>query len=341
MFHNLFVFDNIVSYILYASLLAYLHWRVTEGHTPLWSKVTIARETVVAVVLPLTLVVGGLMVWYVNVPGITTSRLLITALIPQQQLPDGTVVRQTPEDMLAAYRRALEIDQLGRQEVREQLAQRAAQMNRSEEVSDATKQAYRDLALAEMEAELARNPNSARLQLFMGSLYGNIGRIQDAETVLVRAVELTPTKQTALIQLGEIKVILGKTEEGLALFKQAFELAPEYRQARTMYAMALIRTGSDKEAVDLLTEEYGTPAVDDSRLFMAWIDAKRFDIAAMILEERVAKNPGDVQQAVSLAAAYKELGRMDEAVALLSDVAERYPEYADQMQQFITELQQK
>lgn len=337
-FHNLFVFDNIVSYILFFSVLAYLHWRVTEGHVPLCEKVEVSRETVFAVALPVVLVVGGLTMWYVNIPGITTSQLLISALMPQRQGLNGTAVNQTPEDMLATYKEALAIDQLGRQEVREQLVQRAAQMQNAQGVNVGTKTAFRDLAVLEMQRELERNADSARLQLFMGSLYSSVGRMQDAETTFEKAVALTPTKQTALFQLGEVKAMLGKQDEALALFKKAYELAPAYDDARKIYAAALVRSGKDKEAVDILTEAYGTPAVDDARLFAAWTQAKRYDIAAIILEARVAKSPGDVQQTVSLAAAYKELGRKDEAVKLLETLSATHPEYRVQMDGFIKEL---
>lgn len=338
MFHNLFVFDNLVSYILYASLLAYLHWRVTEGHDPLWRKVEVSEQTVNAVVLPVTAVLLVATVWYVNVPGIKTSQLIIEALVPQVRMPDGTVQQRSPEEMLAAYEAALAIDQLGRQEVREQLVQRAMQMIRAEGVSPETKERFRDLAQTEIEREIDRNPDSARLWLFYGSFLGQTGKLEESEVAFERAVELTPTKQTALQQLAEVKLILGKNEEGVELTKRAYELAPENEDALRIYAMALIRSGNDKEAVDLLTERFGTPAVDDSRLFMAWVQADRYDIAADILEQRVEANPDDVQQVVSLAAAYRELGELERAIQLLEDTKEAYPEYAEQMDQFLTEL---
>lgn len=279
------------------------------------------------------------MIWYVNIPGITTSRLLIDALTPQHVRADGTVVQQSPEEMLEVYKRALAIDALGRQEVREQVVQRAADMLRAQGVKQETRDAFRDLAVAEMERELARNNESARLWLFHASLLANIGRLEEAEKAFEAALERTPTKQHALMQLGEVRIARGKTEEGLALFKQAYESAPQFDELARLYAAALVRTGRDKEAVDLLTERFGTPAVDDSRLFMAWVQAKRFDIASKILEQRVENDPDNIQEIISLAAAYRELGRTNEALSLLRGVAERKPEYKEQMDAFMLEVQ--
>lgn len=338
MFHNLFVFDNLVSYILYASLLAYLHWRVTQGHDPLWRNVEVREQTVHAVVLPVAMVLMVAVIWVANVPGIKTSQLIIEALVPQVRMPDGSVQQRSPEDMLAAYEAALAIDKLGRQEVREQLVQRAMQMIRAEGVSAETKERFRALAETEIKREIDRNPDSARLWLFYGSFLGQTGKMEEAETAFERAVELTPTKQTALQQLAEVKLLLGKNDEAVELTKRAYELATVNDDALKVYALALIRTGNDKEAVDLLTERYDTPAVDDTRLFMGWVQANRYDIAAQILEQRVETNPDDVQQVVSLAAAYRELGQVEQAITLLENTKEAYPEYADQMDQFISEL---
>jgi O-antigen ligase/tetratricopeptide (TPR) repeat protein len=337
-FHNLFVFDNIVSYILFVSVLAYLHMKATEGHDPLWAKATVSNEMVMSVALPLTLVVGGVIFYYANMPGINTAQTIIQALIPQRALADGTVVQNTPKDILAAYKQALSYDQLGRQEVREQLVQAAANMQRAQGVDEVTKAAFRDLAVTELKREIDRNPDSARLWLFMGSLNSSIGRISDADAAFTEAVKLTPTKQNALFQLAEVKLAENKDADALELFKKAYELAPAYEEAAKLYALALIRNGKDKEAVDLLTKQFGTAAVDDSRLFVEWTNAKRFDIAAMILEARRATNPNDLQTEVSLAAAYKELGRKDEAIALLNGIIVSHPEYKDQMNTFIKQI---
>lgn len=338
MFHNLFVFDNIISYILFASVLAYLHFRVTEKRAPLFEDVTVAKETVTAVALPVVLVVGGLLLWYLNVPGIQTSQALIRALIPEKKLANGQVVRQTPEEILDTYRVALGYDQLGRQEVREQLAQMASTIQRSEEVDQKVKNDFAVLTMREVEKEVERNPESARLRLFAGSIYGIYGYIDKAEETYRKVVELSPSKQAGLFQLGEVLLYEGKNDEAVELFKRAYELDTRYDDAARLYAIALIRAGKDKEAVDLVTKQFGSPYHFDERLYGEWANAKRFDIVVTILEERVAQNPDDLQLKVSLAATYKELGEIDKAVVLLTKAKEESPEYTEQIDTFIKEI---
>ncbi len=332
--HNLFVFDNIISYILFVMVLAYIHFKATEKSAPMFSEVEIRKETITAVALPVVLVVCGAVVWYVNVPGIKTSQMLIEALTPQV-LPSGQRVPLPPEDVLAKYKEALSYDQLGRQEVKEQLAQMATRMLRDKNVPPDVKDEFGKLAINELEKEIARNPNSARLRLFSGSVYGAFGQIDKAENEYRKVAEIAPTKQTALFQLGEILLVEKKNDEALKLFKRAYELEPKYKEATKLYATVLVRTGKDKEAVDLLTAQFGTPYVDDNRLFREWTNAKRYDVVAEILKKRIKNNPNDLQLKVSLAATYKELGEKDKAIKLLEEVKKANPEYSEQMNSFI------
>ncbi len=328
-FHNLFVFDNILSYVLYFSVLAYLHARLTQNTEPLWSSVSITRETVISVALPVTLVVLVVTIWYVNVIGIRTSQTLLQALIPG---------KYTPEQVIGLYEKALAYDQLGRQEVREQLVQSAVRMRGTEGVSPETVGKMMELAEREMVREVERNPDSARLRLFLGSFYNGLGRYDDALVHLTEAVALTPTKQHALFQLGQLHLVRGNTDQALELFRTAYTLEPRFDEARRLYALVLIEKGEDKAAVDLLTEAYGDALVDDNRLIQAWVKVKRYDIVVGIFEKRAEANPEDIQTQVSLAAAHKEAGQIGRAIVVLEALKAKHPEHTEQIDQFLREL---
>ncbi len=331
--HNLVVFDNIVSYIFYFSVLAYLASRITAGHPPLFEKRTIPEETLVPVAVPVALVAAVIVVIFFNRPGILTAQELIRALQAQGN--------QNYAGALAAYKDALAHDQLGRQEVREQLVQSAVQVTQVPKVDVAVRDEFLQLAEAETKREVERNPDSARLRLFLGNFYMNTGRYDLARAELEKAVELTPTKQNALYQRGQAELIMGDTAAAVETFKTAFELVPRNDEARRLYAYALIKAGRDKEAVDLLTEAYGTAALDDTRLMQAWSEAKRFDLVVPVLEARITANPDDIQQRVSLAAAYAGLGQKAKAIEILEKIKKEQPQYASQMDGFIAELKKK
>lgn len=328
-FHNLFVFDNIVSYILYFSVLAYLAWRITEHDEPLWQTRVVDADMVKTVVLPVMLVVMAALIYFANLPGIKSSQALIQALVPQAS---------GPETNYEYFETALKYDMLGRIEVREQLVQRAVQVARAEGIDAELRQRFMTLAETEMARELARTLQSARLELFMASFERNRGQFDKALMHLERARELTPTKQVVYFQLGEIYLNQGNDDEALQMFKIAFELEPRYDEARKLYALTLIRTGHADDAQQLLENRWETVAVDDARLLNEWLRAERYDVAKMILEVRHDANPDDGQLVVSLAAAHVALGERETAIDLLREFGGTHPEYEDQISKFIADI---
>jgi tetratricopeptide (TPR) repeat protein len=103
--------------------------------------------------------------------------------------------------------------------------------------------------------------------------------------------------------------------------------------------LEFIQSGKTEEAKSVLMAQYGTLAVDDQTLFNAWNDAKQYDVLALILEARVAKDPDNVQTKVSVAAAYKEMGRFEDAVTLLREIGVSHPEHAGKMSELILQVQ--
>lgn len=101
---------------------------------------------------------------------------------------------------------------------------------------------------------------------------------------------------------------------------------------------ALIRDGKSEDAKAALMAQYGTVAVDNTQLFDAWTEAKQYDVLGEILESRLEKVPDNIQIKVSLASAYANAGRKEEAIALLQSVKASNPEMVDQMDEFIQQV---
>ncbi|MEK7069001.1 MAG: O-antigen ligase family protein, partial [Patescibacteria group bacterium] len=81
-FHNLFVFDNITSYILFASVLAYIAWRGSYGTASLNIPSVSARALPVVAVCAVILVFGA--TWLVNGKALVANRALLHGLGRQQ-----------------------------------------------------------------------------------------------------------------------------------------------------------------------------------------------------------------------------------------------------------------
>ena len=257
-FHNLFVFDNVTSYILFATTLGYIAWRSGEATD---AKRIVESDFVPRAALPVTalgaIIFIGALGWYGNAAALAQNRTLITALIDMQQ--------STPEQTLVDFKKAISYGAMGTQEAREQLIQAASQAAGSK-ISTDIKQQYFTFAAQEMTAQTKDSPLDARFPLFLGILYNSYGDYADANTALQKAHELSPKKQSILIQLAQNAQARNDDAAVLAHLKLAYDALPENIEARIYYAAALIRANQDGLADQVLAPVIKTGQAADNRV---------------------------------------------------------------------------
>ncbi|NBD74426.1 tetratricopeptide repeat protein [Patescibacteria group bacterium] len=362
LFHNLFVFDNLTSYILYIALLAYVHVRVTAEREPLGKSLTVNRDTVTFVVAPVLAVVLVVFIYQANIRGMATAANLVEGLrtlsaARQVQAPEQKSALYTRA--LDLYDRALEDDLIGNQEVREQYVQAASRVAGSD-ASQELKQLFTQKAEEAMRVQIERVPNDARTQLFMGSYLANLGRFEEAIEYLERGVELSPGKQSTYVEIAMRYINLGQPKRALEYFRQAFELDPSILDMREYYALGLIYDGQYEEADALFLTEAGEldrdiipqkrreefalasgtddVIIDDDRFLRAWQGAGQHDRVVAILRKRVAENPDNAQSHVSLAAGLVAAGNPEAAIEAVEQAIAIDPSFEAQGQQFIEQI---
>ena len=79
-----------------------------------------------------------------------------------------------------------------------------------------------------MEKQIKKAPNDARTEFFVAALYANYNNRSIAEIHFNRARELSPNKQSILLEVGRNKLNSGKYEEAIKIFKEASELDDGY-----------------------------------------------------------------------------------------------------------------
>lgn len=330
-FHNIFVFDNIVSYILFFTMLAFIHYRLTvKGTDPdLLDTHPHATGLPPQVVLPGAIILTCLVLYFANYAGLATNITLLRAISPN---PGG------PAENLALFKKVLAYDTLGGQEVKEQLLQTAASVSRANGIDPTLKEDFIRTAKDAMDTELKWNGEDARLQVFMGSFLNGIGMPAEALPYLEKASALSPTKQIILFELGASYTQLGRHKEALETLKKAYELEPSYRQAALSYAAAAIHAGDSALTSQILTPIYGTTVVDNDQILAAYFQTKQYSIVTKIWEERVKNDPNNLQSRVSLAAAYLFAERRAESIAQLQKAMEIDPTFKEQGEYYISEI---
>jgi cytochrome c-type biogenesis protein CcmH/NrfG len=333
-FNDIFVFDNLLSYILFFAFLAYLAYRAETDESILPSGASSWEKPVSPGVFAFSApVIAGVMIavfYFANVPGIATAYNLIEALKPHQEgLSANIAYLKTAESATG----------LGRQEAREQGIQFYLQA-KAANIGDANFQnSVAALVGSPMADEVAKNPTDTRLHVFFGSFLRQTGQIDNALTELTRAQELSPKKQQIMFELGILESVRGNADGALGWFKKAYELEPAYDTARFLYAATLLRTGQAGMADSLLKERFGTTTPDSDILLQAYIDIKDYPHVIAMAEARVAADPANTKKRIQLAAAYLESGNRAGAVKALQDAILSDPSFKAQGESYIQTIQ--
>lgn len=232
LFQAIFVFDNLVSYLMLFVTLAYIHSRVVEIEENKEAFKFLAdfisdEEYQNYILIPVVVIATGLAVYFVNIPGLSANKTLIQALNLTQsgQVAEG----------IATFKSALANKTMGEAEIREQLISLTPAVLKANSIDQKTKQEFLTLTVNEVERQIEKVPNDARYYILMGSLLNNIGNPEQAMVYIDKAIELSPLKQAMRFELINSLYLLDRKKEALAEAQKAYELDTNYDQAKAIY----------------------------------------------------------------------------------------------------------
>ncbi|MBU3968882.1 O-antigen ligase family protein [Patescibacteria group bacterium] len=327
-FSNLFVFDNIVSYILFFSILSFIYVFSSSGRKKQDKPINIHNDWLknTAVVLVVILTIGS--IYFFNVNGILTGKSLINALKNRGNL----------ELSLENFNKAFSYGYLGKSEAREQIVQISSSLADVNMDLD-MKQKFFDLASSEMTKQIQEDPENARYEVFLGTFFNRYRLYDNATIHFERALELSPNKQSTMFELGASYLNKGEKEKALDLFKKAFESDESYLDARKIYAVGAIYNRKDKLVEDLLIPEFGTILVPDDFIIKAYFDTNQFDKVIQIEKEGLKKDPTNIQGRLYLISSYLKQGRKTEAIKEVKEAIKAIPSFEKQGEQIIKEIE--
>jgi tetratricopeptide (TPR) repeat protein len=330
-FHNLFVFDNVTSYILFATVLGYVIWRESEADkTPrVVEAAPLPKEALGFSMVGCAILVASIG-WWANAPGISQNLTLISALMSGSQ---GNY-----EKVLSDFQAAASVNSIGTQEVREQLAQAAAQIAGSS-ISNDIKQKFLQVSVAEMTKQEKISPLDARFPLFTGLVYQAYGDLENARKSFDRALELSPTKQSIFYQVGQNAIARNDAQGALDAFRSAYEVEPENAEARLYYAALLIRAGSDQLADEVLAPIIPTGRAADQRIAAAYGARGQYHKIAKLWEAKVAAEPWNSEAYFTLAAAYYAAGDTVKSISTLRTAIQNVPSVTAEAEKYIQQVQ--
>ncbi|MFA6476193.1 MAG: O-antigen ligase family protein [Candidatus Paceibacterota bacterium] len=255
-FHNIFVFDNLISYILFFSVIAFIHFLFSTKDEEKEKNLAVKKDyqvkkknngeiDIVATVGTISIIIvliAGL--YYLNYKPYQVSVNLIKAISPSQ------ITRV--EDSVKIFQQVFAANTFGSGEAREQLISKTMNILSDPQISNETKSAFVKLAEEQIMAHQAYFSDDARSNLFFGSYLAAIGQTDSGLTFLKKALLESPKKQQILFELGSTYIRKQDATNAVRIIKEAYELEPNYIEARKMYSLVCLMTGQNKLATDLL-----------------------------------------------------------------------------------------
>jgi O-antigen ligase/tetratricopeptide (TPR) repeat protein len=336
--HNLFVFDNLISYILFFSLAAYVS--VRNHHLSFAGDRDVVVEN--RMIAPVAVVLTAVLIYVVNVQPIRANITLIQAIIPHTapntiQLPVNAPFNGDATQNLDYFRKVFALRTFGTSEAREQLIAASEQVIQSQFPINAGQDLV-NLAIDEMNDQIKRVPNDARFRVLLGSFLSHAGKTDDALVQLKEAEKLSPQKQAILFELGAAYVGKKNYADAEKYFKKAFELDQTYDMARLLYAAGAVYAGHNSVADNLIKDMPKKDVIESDYLVQAYYTTGQKAKFINVWKERVKLNPTDLQTQVSLAAAYLYTGDRTTAIAELEKAIKLHPEFKEQGTAFIQEI---
>ncbi len=334
-FHNLFVFDQIGSYILFFTLLGYVHSHTPEVATSLWGKASIKlralfeKDGYEAIFESSIAILLVLVMYFVNYVPWKENKNLLAVLSSGNQSQTAT---------LEVYKRPLASYNMGFPESLEHVSNAAISLAFNPNAD----QKLKDSLFAELDKDfqiqIAKVPDDARYRLFYGLFLSRYGWYGRALEQLQQASELSPNKQTIYFEMVNNMLLNGKTLEALATAKKAYDLEPNFTEAKLIYGLTALASGDTALSNKLLGEIDRKALIFDDRYLTILVNLHKYPEVIAVIKERIEKDPGNLQHHITLTAAYLQAGRRGEAIQTLQEMIVLDPSFKEKGDYYINEI---
>ncbi len=231
--HNIFVFDNLSSYVLFFLILGYINDRYTHDRNEKVDR-SLSENEMNKIILISIISLGALS--YISYHTILRPYSQNIALIEVLRNTQTVGVSKTIDK---DFENVLQKGPTGKFEIFEQISTAFPKIANEPTLSTTTKQnlfnVYRKI-VAEYDKEIS---NDARYNYFVSNTYKTIGMNDQALVYINKAYDLSPTKQTFAYSKAILLIDTGDINGAIALLKKAYEDAPENITAYGYYVGTL------------------------------------------------------------------------------------------------------
>lgn len=339
---NVFVFDNLNTYLLFFAFLAYGTFLIKESEeggvssqkrTSSWHAYPRAN----AIALGCAGVFAAA-AYSLHITPIEQSKALIQTLIAFQE--------HVPMDrQIAAFKDALLYDSFGTTEVREQMLNLSRSVMGNQRYSNQEQRQFATFAIDEMRKQINTPAKDVKHVMSLGSLLNeaiasNPDYPSEAKKVLEEAVRLSPTKQMVAFELAQFYVMTGQNDLARDLLYRVWKLEPFYRVAAVhAWVMAVVTQRPDiAREVAAMYPPIALSEEDLIRLGEAYRRVQDYGNALTMYQQLVINVPANPKYHATLAALFANAGRSEEAKEQVQETIKLDPSFGKDAANFLQNL---
>ena len=333
-FNNIFVFDQIGSYILFFTIIAYVHSHAPEVSPEFWQKISLKLRSILDSIKWRPILESSILIIFAFV-------LYFGNFLPWQQNKDLLAVLRAASQgssSLAVYTKPLSGYGMGFAESLEHVSQAVINVVASPNTNPELKQQLFDKVDKAFVKHIDRVPEDARYRLFYGIFLSRLGWYGRAIPELEEARKLSPNKQGIYFELVSNQILDGKTKEALENAKHVYEIEPNFAEAKIVYALTALAAGDNATSAKLFGEIDEKTLVFDDRYITVLLTLQRFDQIIEVAKKRIVLDPGNLQHRITLTAAYLQAGRRAEAIQTIQEIINLEPSFKEKGEYYISEI---
>jgi len=336
-FQNLFVFDQIATYIGLFAVFAYVNSFSADerkGAAALKDNGSGGQKSLkpndsVSAAPVFLLIPLALLAYSVNIRPLLVNLNLLDALTIQGQNIPLAFEKLT---------KALSYNTLGKEEVKEQLIKFSLSAGASPELSVDFRDKILRRAIEEAQKGVVENPLDPRANLFLGTIYQKVGLSDQAIAVFNKAIELSPKKQQIYFELADIYLQNGDYSKATEVLEKSFNLDRGYNQAGLNLAATYILASRQNDADKILLELFGAVEVPNQILTSVYSRIKDYDRLIGVWRAFVKDSPNNLEYRKSLSGAYLLANDNQSAIQALEEAAQVIPEFRSEAESLIKQI---
>lgn len=309
---NIFVFDNITSYILFTILISFV---ISEKENE--KECLIVKK----VILPVGIILGISIIYFLIFIPWTANQNLLKGMQFFAINREGQAVLKYPngiKDNLNYFQKALENNYTGVYQIKFVAAKsiddlRKIKSNDQGLIEDTRE--YTSFVLRSLTEEVEKNPDDAQVKYITAVAMIQLGSFEEAENLLNQAIEISPKRHLYLALLASLKKVMKKNEEYLNLTEKIYRL--EESNDKALFDFVSAASSIDKNKLNEILSELN--------------NEDKIEKIIKITDVFVEQNPDDVNSYINKVVILARIGLFDESIKALDVATEKFPEISSQV----------